>query len=161
MTPRNRKVSDFAAEIHSHLEMEVERLREQGMSEDEARMAARRAFGNVTRVQERFVEAQRWQWLDHVWRDVRFGLRMLVRSPTVSVIAVLTLALGIGATTAIFSAVYLVILKPLPFRDPGSLVFVLDQDRSLGVSRNNVSAPEILAWRNDSGASRRAAVSRL
>ena len=77
---------------------------------------------------------------------------MLVRSPTVSVIAVLTLALGIGATTAIFSAVYLVILKPLPFRDPGSLVFVLDQDRSLGVSRNNVSAPEILAWRNDSGA---------
>ena len=68
MTPRNRKVSDFAAEIQSHLEMEVERLREQGMSEDEARMAARRAFGNVTRAQERFVEARRWQWLDHVWR---------------------------------------------------------------------------------------------
>ena len=64
----------------------------------------------------------------------------------------MTLALGIGATTAIFSAVYLVILKPLPFRDPGRLVFGLDQDRSLGVSRNNVSAPEILAWRNDGGA---------
>ena len=92
-------------------------------------MAARRAFGNVTRAQERFVEARRWQWLDHVWRDVRFGLRMLVRSPTVSVIAVLTLALGIGAITAIFSAVYLVILEPLPFRDPGRPVFVLDQDR--------------------------------
>lgn len=122
------------------------------MSEEEARTAARRAFGNVTRAQERFVEARRWQWLDHVWRDVRFALRMLVRSPTVSVIAVLTLALGIGATTAIFSAVYLVILKPLPFRDPGRLVFVLDQDRTLGVSRNNVSAPEIVAWRNDSGA---------
>jgi putative ABC transport system permease protein len=152
MTRSNRKVSDFAAEIESHLEMEVERLREQGMSEEEARTTAHRAFGNVTRAQERFVEARRRQWLDHVWRDVRFGLRVLVRSPSVAVIAVLTLALGIGATTAVFSAVYLVMLKPLPFRDPGRLVFVLDQDRSRGISRNNVSAPEILGWRNDSGA---------
>jgi putative ABC transport system permease protein len=152
MTRRNRKVSDFAAEIQSHLEMEVERLREQGMSEEEARTAARRAFGNVTRAQELFVEARRWQWLDHVWRDVRFGLRMLLRSPTITVIAVSTLALGIGATTAIFSAVYLVMLKPLPFRDADRLVFVRQQNLSRGFKNNNISPPEILAWRSDSSA---------
>lgn len=82
----NRKLSDFAAEIESHLEIEVERLREQGMSEEKARAAAHRAFGNVARAQERFVEGRPWQWLDHLCRDLRFGLRMLLRSPTVAVI---------------------------------------------------------------------------
>lgn len=152
MARSHRKASDFAAEIESHLEMEVERLRELGMSEEEARTAARRAFGNTTRSQERFVEAQPWQWLDQIARDLRFGLRLLVRSPAVIVIAVLTLALGIGATTAIFSVVYLVMLKPLPFHDPDRLVFVMDQNRARGFDRNNISPPEILTWRSDSGA---------
>jgi putative ABC transport system permease protein len=152
MLQRNRKLSDFSAEIDAHLEMEVERLRELGMSEEEARRAARLAFGNVTRVQERFVEATRWLWLDQLCRDIRFGFRTLARRPMVAVVALLTLALGIGANTAIFSAVYLVMLKPLPFRDADHLIFVRQQNLSRGFKNNNISPPEILAWRRDSGA---------
>jgi|SRR5271170_1681484 len=89
MFGRKRKPSDFSAEIEAHLELEVERLRDAGMSEEKARIAARRAFGNVTRAQERFYEAGRWVWWDQLWRDVRFGLRMMTRSPSVTTVAVL------------------------------------------------------------------------
>ena len=74
---QKRKQSDFRAEIEAHLELEAEQLKEQGLSEEEARMAARRAFGNVTRAQERFYESGRWPWWDHLVQDLRFGLRML------------------------------------------------------------------------------------
>ncbi len=81
MFRRKRKANDFSAEIEAHIQLESERLREQGLSEDEARAAARRAFGNVTRAEERFYESRRWLWWDHLRQDVRFGLRMLRKSP--------------------------------------------------------------------------------
>ena len=152
MFERKRKPSDFTQEIEAHLQLEMERLRETGMSEEDARAEARRAFGNVTQARERFYEADRWLWWDRLWQDVRFGLRMMVRSPAVTVVAVLTLALGIGATTAIFSAVYMVMLKPLPFKDPARLVFIQQKNPSRGFDNNTISPPEILAWRGDSGA---------
>ena len=73
MFGRKRKASDFGAEIEAHLEMETERLKEQGMSEEDARAEARRAFGNVTRAQERFYESSRWLGWDHFWQDVRYA----------------------------------------------------------------------------------------
>src|SRR5271170_1470851 len=106
MFERKRKLSDFTEGIEAHLQLEIERLREAGMNEEDARTEARRAFGNVTRARERFYEARRWVWWDRLWLDVRFGLRMMVRSPVATIVAVLTLTLGIGATTAIFSTVY-------------------------------------------------------
>ena len=152
MFRRKRNESDFSAETEAHIQLEAERLRESGMRADEALAAARRAFGNLTQANERFYEAGRWRWWSGLSQDVRFGLRMLRKTPGFTAVAVLTLALGIGATTAIFSAVYAVMLKPLPFKDANRLVFVEKKNPPRGWVRNPISPTEILAWRRDSGA---------
>ncbi len=152
MFRRRRKDSDFSAEAQAHIQLEIERLQESGLSAEEARAAARRAFGNVTQAHERFYEGRRWPRWDGLWQDVRFGVRMLAKTPGFTAVAVLTLALGIGATTAIFSAVYAVLLKPLPFRDSSRLVFVAKKNPPRGWTRNPISPTEILAWRDQSGA---------
>jgi len=122
---RRRKIDDFSEEIQAHIEHEVVRLREQGMSEEEARAAARREFGNVTRAREDFYESGRWMWLDHFAQDVRYGARTLRNSPGLTAAAILTLALGIGANTAIFTVMNGLMLRALPVRDPGQLVELL------------------------------------
>ena len=149
MFRRKRKASDFGAEIEAHLHLETERLRDEGLSEEDARAAARRGFGNLTRVRERFYESRRWLWWDHLWQDVRFGLRMLVSNPGFTSIAVLALALGIGANTAMFSVIEAVLLRPLSYNNADQLVSVVSTWQRGAVSTPySCSAPDFFDWRD-------------
>jgi predicted permease len=118
MFGRKRKLDDFGAEIDSHLQLEFERQRELGLSEEEARAASRRAFGNVMQAKESFYESGRWLWLDHFWQDLRYGARTLRKSTGFTTVALVTLALGIGANVVIFSLISTFLLRPLPIRHP-------------------------------------------
>jgi predicted permease len=117
-----RKQSDFNAELEAHITLEADRLNEEGFSEQEARAAARRAFGSVNQAQERFYESTHWRWWDELRQDIRYGSRRLLRSPPFTVVAILMLALGIGANTAIFSLTDQILLRTLPVPDPQQLV---------------------------------------
>lgn len=147
---RKRKAADFSAEIEAHIQHEAERLHEQGLSRTKARAAARRSFGNVMHAEERFYESRRWMWWDHLRQDVHFGLRMLAKSPRFTAVAVLTLALGIGANTAIFSVVNTVLLRPLPFKDPGQLIDVWRYNAKESVPQEEMSYPDFLDVRSQS-----------
>jgi predicted permease len=142
MFGRKRKLDDFNSEIQAHLHIEIERLREQGLSEERARAAARRSFGNVMQAEERFYESSRWLWWDHFWHDLRYALRMLRKSPGFMAIVIMTIALGIGATTAIFSVVNATLLHVLPYPQAEQLVSIEADFPGIGARNVGMSQPE-------------------
>ncbi len=145
---RRRRVDDeVARELDFHLEMEAERRARGGLPADEARRAALRDFGGVGRVREEVRDARGMTFVDGLEQDVRFALRTLRRSPGFTCAAVLILALGIGANTAMFSVIDGVLLKPLPFRDGSELVLIQHAATKSDVADAGVSIPELHRYR--------------
>ena len=141
---RSKPVDDLEEEIRSHLRMEEQEYLESGMPPEEAHYAALRRFGNVTLTEERSREMWRWDSFETLWQDFQYGLRTLVKNSGFTAVAVLTLALGIGATTAIFSVIEAVLLHPPPYHNPAQLVEI--GSRNPEHDEDSVSVGDFADW---------------
>jgi predicted permease len=143
---RHRLETDLSAEMCAHLDEKIDALIASGMSRAEATQNARREFGNLTLLQERSREVWRWPSLESFLADIRFAFRMLRKSPGFAAVAVLTLALGIGANTAIFSVVNSVLLKPLPYPNANRLAMVFLRWPALGIFQGAMGNADFTAF---------------
>ena len=139
---RSQFDTDLEEEMRLHLDLRQQEQSLSGMTEDDAKAAARRRFGNTTYLKEESHIAWGWDWLEHLAEDVRYALRMFRKSPGFTAIAVSTIALGIGATTAIFSLVDATLLHPLPYPQPQQLVSIEDDLPGAGLQDVGMSVPE-------------------
>ena len=116
-----RSHEDFSTEIQAHLDLEADRLVADGWNRERAEAEARRAFGNVALVKERFYEKSRWVWLEQFIQDVRYAARTLRHNPAFFAMTALTLAVGIGLTTVAFTVFNAYVLRPYAVREPSTL----------------------------------------
>src|SRR5215470_9074435 len=118
---RKQRERDLERELRSDMELETAEQEARGLPSDQARDAARRALGNLTLIQEDTREMWGWSWFERFFQDIRFAVRLFRKAPAFTAVALLSLALGIGANTAVFSLLDAVLLKTLPVREPDSL----------------------------------------
>src|SRR6266513_5849660 len=158
---KNRE-AEMAEEIRQHVDALTERNIAAGMPPQEARHAALREFGGVEQIKEVAREQRVWMWPEQLWQDLRFAVRMLLKQPGFTIIAAVTLALGIGANTAIFSIVNAVLLRPLPYPKADRIVFLAEADKTNAMPGTfSVSLPDYLDWRRDNTVFENLALSRV
>ena len=125
---RKKRNLDLERELQSDIDLEEEEQRERGLSSEEARRAALRAFGNPTLIREQTRATWSWSWLESFMSDLRYGVRGMFRNAGSTIFAILIVGLGIGGASTVFSVVNALLLRPLPFRDPGQLVWISNAD---------------------------------
>ena len=147
---RAEKDAQLRKELRFHLEQQIAENRAAGMTPEEARKASLRLFGNPTLLRDQTRATWGWHNLEQLSRDLRYGVRTLLRSPGFAVVSVLVMALGIGATTSLFTMVRAVLLRPLPFHNPGDLVMLYEHFRqeSSGDGFNAVAPGDYRDWRS-------------
>jgi putative ABC transport system permease protein len=143
---RNAVETELDDELHFHFERQVQKYERAGLAREEALRRARLEFGGINQVKEECREARGVHFMEELFQDVRYGLRMLRKSPGFTAVALLTLALGIGANTSIFSVVYGVLLRPLPYQDSDSVIVLNETTPKVG--RVSVSYPNFVDWRS-------------
>lgn len=144
---RPRLEREMTAEMQAHLDGLAERHRMAGMTPEEARNAALRDFGGVEQIKERVRDERGIRWLEDLWRDLRFSCRSLRRSPVFTAAVVVTLAICLGANSAVFTVLYGMVLKRLPFHDPGQIVEVYNSRPISGQMKQRVSVAQYLDYR--------------
>src|SRR5919108_726572 len=147
---RKRNTQQLNDEVQFHLDQQIAENLASGMSPAEASHAARRTFGNSTMLKEETRDTWGWLWLEQIGRDLRYAMRTLSRTPTFTTMAVLGMALGIGANTTLFTVVRTVLLKPLPFKDPEQLVMLYEQSADGKHSDNPVAGGIFQEWQKQS-----------
>ena len=149
MRSGKRLLEDLDQEIREHIELETQENIDRGMDPEQARYAAVRKFGNVTRVKEDAREVWIVVWLEQLLEDIRFAFRLLYKTPGYTIVAILTIALGIGVNSAIFSIFYATLIAPFPYPEPDQLVVVWS---NIDGHRNTVSTADYLDWKRESQA---------
>lgn len=137
---------EIEKELQFHIDMRTEENIRKGMTPEEARIAAEQSFGHLTKIKEQGYEVRGGRWLEALWQDMRFGVRMLWKNRTFAAVSIIALAAGIGANTAIFSAVNAVLLRPLPFAEQERLVVVWKRDTTANNPFVELSVQEFLDW---------------